>query len=56
MAAEHAAGGASSSDQPAATWNSENDFPRVQLLPLEQLIQLLLCFERIDVCGLTNHV
>ena len=35
-------GGASSSDQPHATWNSENDFPRVRLLPLEQLTQLLL--------------
>ena len=35
-------GGASSSDQPRATWNSENDFPRVRLLPLEQLTQLLL--------------
>jgi mono/diheme cytochrome c family protein len=35
--------GASSTSEPQAAWNSENDFPRVRLLPLEQLAQALLC-------------
>jgi cytochrome c553 len=34
--------GGSSSEPTSTTWNSEDDFPRIQLLPLEQFVQLLL--------------
>jgi len=43
LAHRPASGGAASSDQPPVMWNAANDFPRVELLPLEQLTQLLLC-------------
>jgi hypothetical protein len=36
-----AAGGASANGD-GATWNAERGFPRVELRPLEQLVQLLL--------------
>jgi hypothetical protein len=40
--APRATGGGSSSDPQSTTWDSVGNFTRVQLLPLEQLVQMLL--------------